>query len=236
MIIYLDIETLPTSDAGLIAELEASIKPPAQYKKAETIQQWMDENKQAELAALVSKTALNGLYGSIACICYAINDSAVRGVSLLDGDEAHMLRLFFTDIGNVVRLAYHGGETYTQPVFCGHNIAGFDLPFIKHRAIINNVAPPAAMLKAVGAKPWESCIADTMLMWSPDRERRVSMDKLCRALGIKGKGDMDGSKVAETWQSDPQKVIDYCMGDVERTRQMYQRLTFNQVSALREAA
>ena len=65
------------------------------------------------------------------------------------------------------------------------------------------------------------------LMWSPDREKRVSMDKLCKALGIPGKDGFDGSMVAATWPVDPQKVIDYCKQDVERTRQMYKRLTFD---------
>jgi hypothetical protein len=65
-----------------------------------------------------------------------------------------------------------------------------------------------------------------MLMWSPSREKRVGLDKLCRALGVPGKGDFDGSMVAETWPVDPQKVIDYCKGDVERVRAIYRRMTF----------
>ena len=33
---------------------------------------------------------------------------------------------------------------------------------------------------------------------------------------------------AETWPKDPQKVIDYCIDDVYRAREVYKRLTFNQ--------
>ena len=76
----------------------------------------------------------------------------------------------------------------------------------------------------MSAKPWDGCIADTMLLW--DAKAFASMDKLCKAFGLEGKGDMDGSKVAETWLADPQKVIDYCKCDVERTRELYKRLTF----------
>ena len=53
------------------------------------------------------------------------------------------------------------------------------------------------------------------------------MDKLCKAFGIQGKGDFDGSMVAETWKTDKQKVIDYCADDVARTIQIYNRITFN---------
>ena len=83
------------------------------------------------------------------------------------------------------------------------------------------------MLKAFSAKPWSEEIADTMLMWSSDPHKRGSMDRICRALGLGGKGDFDGSMVAATWPVDPQKVIDYCKQDVERTRQMFKRLTFD---------
>jgi hypothetical protein len=65
-------------------------------------------------------------------------------------------------------------------------------------------------------------------MWSQDREKRASMDKLCKAFGIEGKGDFDGSMVAATWPVDPQKVVDYCCADVERTRALYYRMTFDQ--------
>jgi predicted PolB exonuclease-like 3'-5' exonuclease len=65
-----------------------------------------------------------------------------------------------------------------------------------------------------------------MLLWSSDSQKRASMEKLCRAFGIAGKGDMDGSKVAETWLTDPEKVIHYCKKDVVRTREIYRRLTW----------
>jgi hypothetical protein len=78
------------------------------------------------------------------------------------------------------------------------------------------------------AKPWDSCIADTKLMWTADKWEHGSMDKLCYALGIPGKGDFNGSMVAETWPSDPEKVIEYCKDDVLRTRKIYKRLTFSE--------
>lgn len=112
-------------------------------------------------------------------------------------------------------------------VFCGHNIAGFDLPFLKARSIILAVKPPSVLIKAMNAKPWDICIADTMLLWNPDSQKRASMDKICKAFGIDGKDDFDGSMVAETWPVDPQKVIDYCEDDVRRTRAMYKRMTFS---------
>lgn len=226
MLLTLDIETLPTADAEVIADIAASIKPPANYSKPETIAKWLEENKDQATKEAVHKTGFSGLYGSIACICYAFDDGEVFTVDSRDG-EAKMLEQFKAHVIDVTSIEHHVGRCDMALTVVGHNVAAFDLPFIKHRSIINQVKPATALLKAMNAKPWDACIADTMLMWSSDKEKRASMDKLCRALGIPGKGDFDGSMVADTWPIDPQKVLDYCADDVRRTREIYKRLTFD---------
>lgn len=226
MNLYLDIETLPTNDPEVIAEIAAAIKPPANYSKPETIAKWMDENKEAAIKEAVHKTGFSGMYGSIACICYAFDDEKVFSVDCREG-EARMLEQLYSHVYDMAGIKTHDGLVQQPITLVGHNIIGFDLPFIKHRSIILGVIPPLGMRKSFDAKPWSNEVADTMLMWSADKEKRASMDKLCRAFGIPGKGDFDGSMVAETWPVDPQKVIDYCKNDVIRTRQMHKRLTFD---------
>ena len=216
MIITFDIETLPTQDAEIIADLEKTISAPAQYKKPESIAEWMKENKESVLAEKISKTSFDGMYGCIACIAWSDGDGIFS--SGAEHSEAEAIKLFY----DFIQQEYRG-----ENVFCSHNISGFDLPFLKHRSIILGIKPPASILAAMNAKSWDKCIADTMLMWSPDRDRRVSMDKLCKALGIPGKDGFDGSMVAETWPIDPQKVINYCKDDVAKTMAIYKRLTFS---------
>ena len=223
----LDIETLPTTDEAVIASLADSVKAPGTLKKPESIAAWMEENRESATAELVAKTSFDGLYGSIACICYQFDDGEVFSVDCVSsGNEKTMLEHFYSHVFDMATVDYHGGSALQNLTVCGHNVAGFDLPFIKHRSIILGVKPPPAMLKAMNAKPWDTCIADTMLMWSSDSQKRASMDKLCKAFGFEGKGNFDGSMVAETWPVDPQKVIDYCKDDVRRTRAMYKRMTF----------
>lgn len=229
MNVFLDIETLPTNDPEVIAEFSASITAPAQYKKPESIEQWLVENREAALAEKIAKTSFDGLYGRIACIAWAFDDGQVLSTDATDS-ETDCLAEFFQSIRDYPAIEYNGG-TATQPLtFVGHNIAGFDIPFIKHRAIILGVTPPSSFRMAMSARPWGSEVADTMLMWSQDREKRASMDKLCRAFGIPGKGEFDGSMVAATWTADPKKVISYCTDDVRRTREIYKRLTFQEAA------
>lgn len=224
MKLFIDIETLPTADPVVIARLAETIKPPGQFKKAESIAEWMKDNKDAALAEMVSKTSFDGMYGRIACICYAFDDGEVFEVS--DADEETLLCNFYSHVFDLATINAAHGNVDLDLQIIGHNVAGFDLPFLKHRSIIKQVKPIRQIEKAMNAKPWDGCIADTMLMWSSDREKRASMDKLCHALGIEGKGDFNGSMVAETWPVNPQKVIDYCKDDVIRTREIYKRLTF----------
>ena len=227
MLLTLDIETLPATDEKLISEIAATIKAPGQYKKPESIAEWFATEGAKAINEAISKTSFDGLYGSIACICYAFDDGEVFSVDLnTSGGEKAMLEHFYSHVFDMTGVAYHGGKADVLATICGHNVAGFDLPFLKHRSIIMGVKPPPAMLKAMSAKPWDNCIADTLLMWSSDSQKRVSMDKLCKAFGFEGKGNFDGSMVAETWPVDPAKVIAYCKKDVERTRQIYKRLTF----------
>lgn len=227
MILTFDIETLPCADTTVIAELTANIKPPGSIKKAESIAAWMAENREEATTEAVAKTSFDGMFGRIACICYAFDDGEVFSVDCNDsGDEMTMLAHFYSHVFDMSGVLHNRGTAELAMTFCGHNIVGFDLPFLKHRSIILGIKPPMQLFKAMNAKPWDSCIADTMLMWSSDPHKRGSMDRLCKALGIAGKDGFDGSMVAATWPTEPGKVIDYCKKDVEKTRQIYKRLTF----------
>lgn len=226
MNLYFDIETLPTVDPTVIAELESTITAPGQYKKPESIAEWMNENGEIAKRELICKTSFDGMYGRVACISWAFDDGEICSTLPTD-NEAEAMGRFYDAVREAAIVDYHGGNTSAQLVIVGHNVAGFDLPFLKHRSIIHGIKPQQAIRKAMNAKPWDSCIADTMLMWSPERDKRVSLDKLCRALGIAGKDGFDGSMVAETWPVDPKKVIDYCRDDVERTRASYKRMTWS---------
>lgn len=212
--IYFDIETIPCDDDDLIAEIAESIKPPKSMKIKDTIDKWRKNELQLEIDKAVKKTSLDGLYGRIACVAWADNDDPILATTL-DMCEAEAIEYFYASID------------VSTTIYCGHNLAGFDLPFLKHRSIILGIKPPSTLLKAMNSKPWDGCIMDTMLIWHSDKSKMVSMKKLCNVLGIEDEDEIDGSMVAETWAEDPQKVINHCIYDVDKARQIYKRLTFN---------
>lgn len=216
MNIFIDIETIPTQRADAVARIAENIKPPATMKKAETIAEWEKNDKQNAINEAVQKTALDGALGQIACIGYAFDNSSVAALSFKN--EAEILRLFFDDLEG---LKSHSGIT-----FVGHNLTSFDLRFIYHRAVVNGIKPPACF--PINPKSWDASIFDTMTYWA-GHGNRISLDNLCFALGIDGKStDYTWENVYPSWQSgDFESIKAYCCKDVEMTRKVYNKLTFN---------
>jgi predicted PolB exonuclease-like 3'-5' exonuclease len=213
---YFDIETIPCQLPGIREEFDACVQAPGQYKKAESIAEWMKENRAIEGEKAWLATSFDGTVGHTCVIGFAVGDEAPHSyqAATLDG-ETKMLQDFFCAV------------TDAEPglTFVGHNIIGFDLPFLWKRAMILGVKPPRCFPRA--PKAWSEGVADTMLLWDPTQRAGGSMDRICRFLGIPGKGDMRGSMVWPMYQEGRlTEIALYCKGDVERTRAMYKRMTF----------
>ncbi len=111
-----------------------------------------------------------------------------------------------------------------KPTFIGHNLVEFDFRFLFQRSVVLNVKPSRYI--PFSAKPWDDGIYDTMIRWS-GLKAGGSMAKICKALGIDGKGDIDGSKVWDYVQAARiAEVAEYCKGDISRTLAMYNRFNF----------
>ena len=53
------------------------------------------------------------------------------------------------------------------------------------------------------------------------------MDRICRLMGIPGKGDFGGADVWPAVQRGEFETVErYCRDDVQRTRAMHKRMTF----------
>jgi len=218
--LYVDIETIPAQSPEIHAAIAENVKPPAQMKKAETIAAWEASDKAQAVQDAIAKTSLDGTYGHICCVGFAVNDGAPDCRYLPDRYspdlEAELLHDFFARVNEV-------GANNPYPVcVVGHNVIGFDLRFIWQRAIILGVRVPGWFPR--DPRPWGNEAFDTMIAFAGQRGT-IGMDRLCRALGIEGKGEIDGSMVASLWEvrrSDD--IARYCMDDVERTRAIHRRM------------
>lgn len=215
--VYLDIETIPNQSPDYREEVRATITAPGQYKKPESIQQWIADNGDAATDEIIGKTSFDPARGHICCIGFAIGDGPALALSIggsIDNEASILAELF------------DGLPTQGQNRFIGHYISGFDLRFILCRAVVLGVKLPPSVTFPRDIKPWGDNVFDTMVAWAGPRDR-ISQDNLCKALGLDGKGDFDGSMVAEAWANgEHAKILNYCRSDVETVRAIHQRFEF----------
>ncbi len=106
----------------------------------------------------------------------------------------------------------------------GHNILGFDLPFIFQRCLINNITvQPFVDLSEFHVRG----VYDTMHHWWLGAKRFVSLDDIAWSLGIESSktAEAEGSKVFEMYTADKLAAIrEYNLNDVRVTRKVYERM------------
>jgi DNA polymerase elongation subunit (family B) len=106
----------------------------------------------------------------------------------------------------------------------GHNIIGFDLPFIFQRCLVHGIqARPLVNLAEYNVRG----VFDTMHRWWLGAKRHVSLDDIAWALGIESSktADVEGSKVFDLYQAGKLDLIrEYNLNDVRVTRKIYERM------------
>ncbi len=106
----------------------------------------------------------------------------------------------------------------------GHNVIGFDLPFIFQRCLAQGLAAsPFVNLSDFHARG----VFDTMHHWWLGAKRNISLDDIAWALGLESSKttEVEGSKVFDLYNAGKLAAIrEYCLNDVRLTRQVYERM------------
>lgn len=106
----------------------------------------------------------------------------------------------------------------------GHNILGFDLPFIFQRCLVHCISrKPLVDLGEYRVRG----VFDTMHHWWLGAKRNVSLDDVAWALGIESSktATAEGSKVFELYQAGKlAEIREYNLNDVRVTRKVYERM------------
>lgn len=224
MFIYIDIETIPTQRDDIQAEIAAGVRHPGNISKAETIAKWEVESKPQAIEDAIHSTGLDGTYGEIICLGWAVNDSEPRCIGRNPEDsEAALLHEFFAKLSADLTDT-HGNSRL--PTWVGHYITGFDLRFIWQRCVVNKVCPTVPI--PYDAKPWGDRVFDTKIEWTGmNKTGNGTLHAISKALGYPGKGDLDGSKVwGAIKEGRLSEVMEYCKDDVIKTRLLHKRMTF----------
>lgn len=216
-LLFLDIETIPDQREGAASAARSRISAPSNYKDPIKIGAYIAERAQEAWLS----TALDGSYGEVFCIGYAVDGEPPEVLVRPDAagpftpaGERALLQEFWTKVAP--RLSH-------VPTWVGHNILKFDLRFLWRRHVINAVAPHRPL--PYNASPWSADVYDTMLAWSGDRTSYVSLSELLKIVRIDSLDGISGADVWELVQSgDIDPVIEHCLVNVDDVRALWERM------------
>jgi hypothetical protein len=212
--LFFDLETMRTTNPVVIKRIQESIRPPGQYKKPESIAQWMRDEAPAAALEQINRTALSGTFGHLAVIGWAVDDQPFEYVTAQGLQEAHMIRDFMARVAAKM----HSQSLWTsQAKFIV--FGDFDIRFLFQRSRILNVPLRLPM------KRYSDQVFDVMEKWG-GREM-IKQSDIELAMGIERNDPLPfgGSQVGEAidagrWHD----VIEHCRIDVENLRKIYRRI------------
>lgn len=243
MIVF-DIETGPLPDDVLLTRVSAFEAPPhpgefdqsavrvGNIKDPAKIKEKIEAAKEAHEAAVKryeadvaaaksawwsdakSRAALSPLTGRVLAVGYHSTDTGKTQIDI-DGDETGMINRFW---GQYRKVKAAGRQ------LVGHNIYGFDIPFLMRRCWLLGCDSPAAVVER-GRWIDSTTLVDTMTLWGCGQRDPVKLDVLAKAFGVGGKPDgVDGSMFADLLADNPIQAIEYLTNDLQMTAKVAARM------------
>lgn len=164
-------------------------------------------------AAFEGKAALSAITGRVLAIGIYVSEYRQGSIELWtvakDHDEASLIGDFFRVADN----ALNRGESIV-----GHNIHGFDLPFLVRRAWLLGIDVPDGFYDG---RYWNRCFVDTMRVWQLGTREYISLDDIDKALGGPGKPDgvtgADFDRLFHGTKEERDQALEYLRNDVRMT-------------------
>ncbi len=210
-LVFFDIECVPLVEhfAALPPELQEiwQLREGSKAPEGMDLGEWYSE-----------RAGLFAEFGQVICISLGFLTRSRNGLGFRVKTIAHPEEdMVLEEFAQILHKHY---PSLSRNRLCGHNIKGFDLPFLCRRMLIRGMSLPA-QLDIAALKPWEIPHLDTMELWQfGDRRNFASLRLLAAVFGIPSpKSDIDGSAVGRVfWQdNDLERIANYCALDVVTT-------------------
>lgn len=203
-IIDIETEGLPVEQ---IDHLAPTFTAPSNYKDADKIAASIAEQRMEWF----KRAALSPMTGKIVAIGYK-TPNAPNGLVLHVADEAELLTSFWYEY------------QVEQSQMIGHNILGFDIPFIIRRSWANKISVPATVQN--GRYLNERRFIDTMTAFQCGNrtEKFHSLDTIAKFMGFAGKTEAIGAQFAEILATDPKRALAYLAADLQAVENIAARM------------
>jgi DNA polymerase elongation subunit (family B) len=226
----IDIETIPLP--GFKERAAQRLKRAMQLGKiSEEQQQRYLEDQAAEEERAYRSGSLAATSGRVLSI--AVHVGSVAGVEIEGVEQSESEHVFGIDSDGQEQIEQQALTDFLVLMrsfdsdideIVGHNVIGFDLPFIFQRCLVNNITVrPFVNLGEFNVRG----VYDTMHRWWLGSRNRVALDDIAWALGIESSKtkEVEGSRVFELYQAGRlAEIREYNLNDVRVTRKVYERL------------
>ena len=158
--------------------------------------------------------ALHPVFGQIVCVC-AYSVVSGRSLSVCSPNESEIIE----QTANFFSL--HSNQN-----LAGHNIKGFDIPFLCCKRIKHRIRLPP-QLNVSGKKPWEINHVDTVELMQFGKGPYLSLDQICLLLGVESpkEGEVNALGVWDAFKSGKYEEIQtYCKADVRAWYSCYKKI------------
>lgn len=168
------------------------------------------------IAGVKGRAALDAKTGRVLAIGYYDTNEGATDYAILNGepgDEAAIVSGFWT--------YFEASDEHTR--FIGHNIHGFDLPFLIQRSWLLGVEVPRGVIKG---RYFSDKFVDTMAVWACGKMGSGAMaklDDLAKAFGV-GMKNGDGAMFAELLEKDRAAAMEYLKNDIAITHAVARRM------------
>lgn len=174
----------------------------------------IEDDREAFWAGAREKAPLDPLTGRVLAIGYQSTDTGQTRLDI-DADESSMLSRFWDRYLQV----RHGKRQLV-----GHNIFGFDLPFLVKRSWLLELDVPRQIF-ARGRWLDNETFVDTLLLWSAGGKVSGKLDVLAQAMGVGAKPEgVDGAMFARLLDEDREAAEAYLRNDLYMTTRVAQRM------------
>ena len=206
--VIFDIETGPLPSHELvIPPFDPKEVKLGNVKNPDLIAEKLQKAEETHVADYIRNAALDAISGQVLCIGYRIeHDQPAVLCSDTDGEIA-MLRQWWAALNDFER----------QPKLIGFNIKAFDLPFLIRRSWRHRLTVPYWLRQG---RYWNDLIVDLREVWQlGDSRAHGSLATISRHLGL-GEKAGNGAMFSEMWNTDRQAAVNYCLRDVQLTKQV----------------
>lgn len=170
---------------------------------------------------VLSKAALSPLTGRVLAVGYYFTDVQSVDVEYVGQVVGEMMALDEVAIITAFWDQVEAAAEHTRII--GHNIHGFDLPFLIQRSYILNIEVPRGVMNGRFFAPK---FVDTMQVWACGKAGSAGMtklDTLAKAFGV-GMKNGSGAMFAELLEKDRNAAIEYLKNDVAMTYEVAKRM------------